>query len=252
MSMLKRIGFWLPAAALVLWALASPWVNAQTQPTPGGVRLIRSDAAGVELEVTAPQYQVTRDARLQAAGFDVKQQPGRPDLPFKSVLLGAPPEARVSVQILQDQAATLTGVYRLAVTRHATPAAFDPDDGTALAGEIPLPPGAYPAELVQVVDDNRLRDQRVVRLEIYPFRYDDQTGRIEQHTQMRVLVKFEGGRAAEQSGAALEHDSIEATLQGALLNYDTALAWRSEPPQPGAAVNAQYGADCPTSYKIVV
>jgi len=129
----------IPILALTLLLLCPLSGQAQPESTvpPGaGLHLLHSDANGVVLELTTPAYDLTAETlpavrpahhdagpfqRLTIPGYDVTQEAGRPQVPVMNTLLGVPPDARIELRILADDAAPLAGRFRLRPAPHPAP-----------------------------------------------------------------------------------------------------------------------------------
>jgi hypothetical protein len=90
-----------------------------------------------------------------------------------------------------------------------------------------------------------VRGQRVARVLIRPVQYNPAQGALRFYRHLRVEVTFPGAPAgAARANAA--PDLFDPILQGQLLNFDQALAWRSERGQPvsdGRAPDSVYPGD---------
>jgi hypothetical protein len=206
-------------------------VSVPTSPQ-AGLRVIRSNEHGLLLELTVPDYTLNA-GHLGVAGADRLANPGKPDLPKFSALIGIPAEATVSVQVVQDEAQVVMGPQSIA----PVPSPVLPD-GDLQPGKLSLVPdraayanrALYPAEVARVADMAWLRDQRLARLEIYPFQYRAATQALTWHRRLLIEVKFEGVMLPQQLNApstASSNNPFEGILQQQVLNYEVARQWRS-------------------------
>ena len=121
----------------------------QAKPGPSGpssprLHLLRSEEAGAVLELTTPAYDLTteplpavrpahRDAgpfhRLTVPGYDVTQEAGQPQVPAMNTLLGVPPDAEIELRVLADDAAPLSGRFKLRPAPRPAPLTDDPPPG---------------------------------------------------------------------------------------------------------------------------
>ena len=78
-----------------------------------------------------------------------------------------------------------------------------------------------------------LRDQRLARLELYPFQYSPRTGEVRWTRRLVVEVDFTQPLAeatmAYQPTTDTEANPFEASLRATVLNYDIARAWHAKP-----------------------
>lgn len=178
------------AILLVLFSvLAATTVGAAGQPdagTPAGVRVIYSGEAGMVLEMTTPAYQTGRVSlggvaydRVTIPGAEDASEPGEPQVPVLSALLGVPAEAELQIEIISDRKTRLPGRYRLP----PAPTPLRQGDDLEYGGLVYVPDDAvyaadafYPDSPVRVAEQGWLRDQRVVRLAFAPLQYNPVRG----------------------------------------------------------------------------
>ncbi len=219
-----------------------------------GLRLVRSDAQGVVLELAAGGLSLASQGTGRAAltgpetdclgvrmaGYATSAEAGRPALPVKVVLIGAPPGAEVEAT-----------AEPLATSRMHAPATICPvptrtprlsDEGRVLEtteavvadAEVYSADAFYPPEVVRAVDLGFMRSQRIIRLEIYPLQYNPVSGEIRVNEQLRVALRFTGGTIL--GAPVAEPEEFENAYRRLLLNYEAASAWRGSPPAAAAAV----------------
>ncbi len=203
------------------------------------VRIVRSDTSGLVLELSTPQYtfspiRVNNQPyeSLSVPGLDFTDQAGQPQLPVANAMIGVPPDADITVRIVTDDSELLPGKHALApawspapVTDELQPGGWQRVVDPAAYAKVE----AYPAQIARVADDAWLRDQRVVRVAVYPFQYSARNQQLTWHRTLRVEVTF--NRKASRAFSAVKADSgpFDDVLRGSLLNYDQARAWRAEP-----------------------
>jgi hypothetical protein len=225
-----------------------------------GLQIVASAVDTVVLELDVPAYETQpaeaaqqRYQRIVVAGATDLALPGHPELPKFSALLGVPPQGRVSVRVLEDSAETLPGRYQLLPAESPAPPKGDLQPGTTQR----VPDRAaytitddYPAEVARVVETAWLRDQRLARIEVYPFQYLAATGTLRWHRHLRIEITFEGAGTLDRKAVApAAAGPFEQVLRDSLLNYDTARQWRSNTAAP--AITAGPSITTP-QYKIVV
>lgn len=220
----------------------------QTEPQQPALRLIETSAAGLvfELDIPAPTLEETLVdgqlfQRLSLPGYSRTGAAGQPELLQTGVLLGIPTEGSVELRIVDAQVEDLPGT----VTIYPSPEQViqrDPDSGAAdaLAGvqeQFTWDRAAYavdqfqPAAVVSLDDTAFMRGQRVARVLIRPVQVNPAQGAVRIYRHLRVEVTFDGAPSGV-AAASMAPDLFDATLQAELLNYDQALAWRSERGQP--------------------
>ena len=213
----------LPALAL----LAAP-SSAQN------LQVVASDAAGVTLRLSLPGYALSTpnaDGRteLSVPGFAVTGVPGRAHLPYAQALVALPPGAGATVRVLEAGGEETREGVRLALGgAHAM------RDGGETLGPVPtvepvapVLDGPWPAAPVELSEPFTVRGQRVVAVQVRPFRYDEATGRLWVRRAMRVRVDFAGAARVSETAAPAADRHWEPVFRRALANYEQGRAWRA-------------------------
>jgi uncharacterized repeat protein (TIGR01451 family) len=212
--------------AIGLLSAAAALARGEDRPAGRGVSVIASDATGLSVEISAPEFTVT-DAtgpdgadyvRLAIPGFaagDASDPAGVPDLPRQSFLLAVPPGAELGLQVeaLAERSVQLrAAVYPVAALAadwgqtSEVSADFgslsDPSEATGARAEFVRDAGAYagqtpfPGRLAVLEEAGYLRDVRLARLTVYPLQYTPAAGRLRHVQALRVRVTFGGETAA--------------------------------------------------------
>jgi hypothetical protein len=238
--------------------------TAHTHPVPPGLKVIRSDENGLVLELNTPVYERSTETvpgvagsfdRLIVPGLDPAQSPGQPELVYKSVLLGIPPDAQVEIRLVVDEVTSLPGRFRLIPSPRPQPGMEDfQTDAPRVAREADETAYAsnalYPAQVVRLTEA-WLRDQRIARVELYPFQYIPATGELVWHRRLQVEIRFQSSSAPRAVESQATQDSpFDPVLRQMLLNYDQARAWQAQP--SGETTAAAAPINCGTCYRIVV
>ena len=172
---------------------------------------------------------------IAVPGFASSEEPGRPRLPYKVLLLGVPPDADVSLDI--SSAAAQIGQQSRTTCPSAQTISSLQEDGSLARDTAAWAPdaavyatdGFYPSQIARVVDLGFMRSQRIVRVELTPLQVNPVTGETRYHPQVQLRVNFRGQTASGQ--AVSEPADFEAIFQSMLSNYDTARAWRAAAPR---------------------
>jgi hypothetical protein len=224
-------------------------ITLPSNPSRPSLQLLQSNTAGVILDLSVPDYNpvadlmmTTADQQLSFPGYEFANDPGKPQLPLITTLVGVPPDARLEMQIVMDDAQLLPGSFR--VPAAPTPVAVQPVD----SGESQSPAwnyltdssvyssdASYPASPVTLSSDVWVRDHRLVRVSFYPFQYNPVRRNLMWHRNIRIEIHFYGDNAALNlgiaSGASVSQpDPFGVVMQSSLINYDTAKSWRSLAP----------------------
>jgi hypothetical protein len=175
--------------------------------------------------------------RVTASGYATTHEPGMPQLPVKSALLGVPFGARLSLEIVTVESEPLG-------PRRVLPApieSFVREDGFPVTTEEYRPDeafytgrGTYPVSVAELGADGDLRNQRVVALAFHPFQFRAADGALVLNKRIVVRVLLEGGgRTSGMRPVPVAPPDWEMFYSGAVLNYDQAGEWRARP-EPGA------------------
>jgi len=212
-------------------------VQAKSPNLPAKVDIVQSDLDGLVLEMNAPGYQFHKvslsigvNDRLSVQGADTTAEPGNPQVPVLSALIGVPPEAEIHIEIISDQSIRIPGTYLLSPAPSPVRLEGDLEQGRTIffANEDTYSRHSYyPETPVQIENESWLRDQRIVRLAFYPFQYNPAQGTLLWHRQLRVQVTFSGDQRLMGADEQKSNNPFETILQKNLLNYETAKTWRS-------------------------
>ncbi|UCF78827.1 MAG: hypothetical protein JSW03_00690 [Candidatus Eiseniibacteriota bacterium] len=208
-----------------------------------GVEVLESDEAGITLRVQVDSFTVqpaVHEGRtfhlIEVSGFLMTEEEGLPQLPYTAALLGVPFGKEPRLSVVSDETATRSGVVPL-----PTPRAFIAD------GEFPTPVRefaidetfygggtVYPSEVAVLARLATLRHQKVVSVNLFPFRYEPAARRLVYSTELIVRVDFveTGEREPERMNldAAPSFELYsEGLYQGLLINYEQAREWRMKP-----------------------
>lgn len=237
---------------LIILSAGSRWnlVRGDSAPSSAGLHLLRSDASGIVLDLSTPAYELALSGpfhRLTVPGYDVTQQAGQPQVPLVGALLGVPPDAGIELRVLADDAIPLPAHHRLSPAPRPAPLTDDLQPGELTFKPDPIAyaaDGWYPPAAARIAGEAWLRDQRIVRVELYPFQYNPAREMLLWHRRLRVEVRFTGlerekGEKGKGEEGGVRDSPFESVLRGVLLNYEEARAWRGRPLQH-AARNTQY------------
>ncbi|MDD5467788.1 MAG: C25 family cysteine peptidase [Anaerolineales bacterium] len=200
--------------------------------------LLRADENGVLVEVSVSGYElapVLVDGQaytsLTVKGASQVPDPGAPQLPLITALIVAPAQATVTLQVISEESETLPGNYVLLPACRPAPGEVDEaepgwlvtPDPAIYAGE-----AFFPQEAARIGEEAWLGDQRIVRVEVFPFQYHPAQGALAFHSRLRVQVLFtySGAGARPPRAGARPLDGI---LEGQVLNFEQAQNWRGYP-----------------------
>lgn len=260
--MIKRYTVVAVVVGVLVSFLAS--VALSQEPAETGMQLLRSDASGVTIDFTSPKYSIEK-TELDTGSYDrivmedvsLTGESGSPQMPVATALIGVPPTANVSLRVMTESSTQLEGQFSLAPAPSAAPLEDDLQPGQKQYDVEPAVyerDAFYPQEPARVADDAWLRDQRIVRVEVYPFQYNPVTGALRHDSHLRIELTFDGGEPETNSEAGAveaETSPFESSLRANVLNYETARDWRATP-APAQAVEPLSSVQSGTRYKLVV
>ena len=146
---------------------------------------------------------------------------GQPLIPGRTIVVGIPFEARVSVELLESEKnKTVEG--KLLPTpgfeRHTiAEIAYREDQAIYQAGQL------FPRQVVEISPPAIFRDQQVVLVSFYPVQYFPQGEQIQLYDRIQVRLIFFGGQREEHFETRLDNDLLNNQL---IINPDQALKWR--------------------------
>ncbi len=198
------------------------------------VQILKSDATGVTLEVTAHDlsvselsYEGRRLIRLEGGGAPLHEEEGKPEIPYQVAHIGIPLQGSVSLAVLETDQQALDDVELI-----PTPA-FIKVDGWSEAdlvfdSEVYGSAQPYPAERVTLGQPEFFRDQRMVRLEVAMAQYLPQQKRVVQIERVVIRLEFSGAARTQTRRVRPTSPNEEELYQNILLNYAQAADWRKE------------------------
>ena len=261
MRNLRRLNILLVMTLLLGMLQTTITVQSEVQ---SGIHLVNSGANYIILEGYSSDYNLQRVergggsyTRLQASGADNFGEPGHPELPVYTALIGVPADAKLEVRLVEDISRRIRGSYLLAPA--GAPSALEED---LQPGEVVYEPdlNAYrqqtwlPGESVQLDAPVWVGNQRIARVSYYPFEYQPTSGKIIWHPEVRAeihllyenLDQSSAGLSVQPSG-----NPFETSLANSLLNYEQARGWRSFPLESNVVPKIQSGPVIPgSSYRI--
>ncbi len=232
--------------------LAAPAMKSPIAPVEPHLRLIRSDAKGIVLELHTPTYQVeekqvegTAYHLLSVAGYALTAEVGRPQLPVKMAMLGVPVNAQIELRILESDHSIVPEKYNVYPAPQAVADELPFDEGMmddvrryrgvklvfAKDRDAYSTDAFYPSELARMNSSGFIRDQRFVQLALHPLQYNPVTRQLSLYRKMKVELRFtyeEGGPSPPGVSGVEAEGAFENLLGKALLNYESARDWRAQ------------------------
>jgi hypothetical protein len=208
------------------------WEKAFSVSEYDEIEVLKSDQEGVVFKYSVPEPTLA-NARMNGIDFDqisldkcvLSDSPEEPQLPVRIVVVGVPPEAEIEVEILEGESQERPEINL------TSPPKIEKSDQSRLGYQVSyqkldrvfMVDRFFPEKIVSFDPPIFLRNQRIVRLKIYPVQYNPQRKTIRYHPQLTISVRFLGG-AKEPQG--IEKDLFEKIYQHLLLNYEESKTWR--------------------------
>lgn len=231
--------------------LAGPAAGAEP-----GVRLLESDSRHVVLEIVpaAPSVErvVTSEreyVRLHVAGYGLRDEVGRPEVPVGSFRVALPAGAVPRLRVIQSSWSELrAGAIVPVAERVGVRETFGTSrvvEREPVEGRAYLSMPTYPANPFELSHVATLRHQRVVSVIVHAVRAEvfARGHRVLEKAVLEVVFESGGWRAGERVTRPASPDELwEKTYRGAVLNWEAARGWKRAGPADGPSVgNAPWG-----------
>ncbi|NCA85945.1 MAG: T9SS type A sorting domain-containing protein [Clostridia bacterium] len=202
--MYYKILFTLVAFYLSTYATTAQWQPLQPAATAGSapeVTLLSQDASGAVLQITLPGFEIktfetdgAQYQRISIMGETYTHEAGLAEVPYLAEILAVPDNASIEVEVIE------TGEVKTFRDISLPPARESWWEGDA---ETPYQENRaayannalYPAVAAQTEAPAIFRDFRIVRVSMFPFRYNAATKELRVATTMKVRVTFGTGEA---------------------------------------------------------
>lgn len=244
MSVRSRV--WIPS--LIILSLAVIAFGLTVHPAAQAaqslqLQVLESDSNHIVLELDIPSYD-TREQTVGGTTYTILAVPGmvhtaeagKPLLPIKGVMVGIPPGAQPSLNVLDDESAQTT------LARPPIPVAtanINTDPTLTLPtftgnSIIPNPAaysadGKYPIDVAKISGVGNWRTQHYANVEFHAFQYIAATRALTFHRRLQVEVKltYPRGLSPSSLGQSTNEGPFETVFQKALANYSSAKNWRT-------------------------
>ncbi|MCK4385115.1 MAG: hypothetical protein KAW52_02510, partial [candidate division Zixibacteria bacterium] len=196
------------------------------------IQVLKSDQEGIVFKYSVPEP-ILEKMKIEGIDFDrisidkcvPSDVPGEPQLPVRIVVLGVPLQAEIKVEILEKESSEQTGVNLTSTLE------IEESDKNKLGYKVScrelnkvfMLDRFFPEKIISLDYPIFIRNQRIVRLKIYPIQYNPQKKTIRYHPQLTISVHFLGGRKEPQR---IQKDLFEKIYQNVLLNYEESKIWR--------------------------
>jgi len=197
------------------------------------VRILSSDESGVTFEYIPDFFPPRTFSGSQGTFLDFNfyggvsltlDQAGRPNLRYRTLLLGLPSEKGISVEVIGSEYEDIRGVSVVPVPR-----VTEDDSGFGGVRNYEQDPQTYnlhefiPAAIAQLGTIGYSRNALVGTVLLYPVKFNPGERVVRRYRKIVVRVNF--GPAGARVGKPVEDEFLRASI----LNYDVARQWHREP-----------------------
>ncbi|MCI0514326.1 type IX secretion system sortase PorU [candidate division KSB1 bacterium] len=216
---------------LIFWGC---WLNPRlVWPAVKNCKILNHTANDLTLEFSPAGWNLDTiqlaDGKFLKISFDdafTTIEPEMPALPYTTYLIGIPEQTTVQAEILESHFREIHGYLPIVVQPLQPPRDSAPPTSRDTFSKY-RDLLEYPASIVGLDAPGYLRNQRVVRIKLFPVHCSLQDRIIYQYTRIVVKLVFNGGTPAERP--LVLRDPEESMYQSALLNYSQARPWRQMP-----------------------
>lgn len=225
---------------LAIAAIGAAMITPSRADAPAAPAVLRADETGLLVEWRLPPYAQTAQggfSRITMEPLAVGAEPGYPQLPGYTAMLGLPPAggARIVVLELEQETATLLNPPLPAPSPVMAERGQAGMPAPAEAGRTIIAPNPavyaadafFPAAVVQLDAPAQIRQQRVARLRLNPVQVNPVTGQLRVTRAIRFEVVFEQPAPSGLS-RPVAADLFTRTLGRNLLNPASA-GWQIPP-----------------------
>lgn len=210
-----------------LWATLLLCFEAGFSSEYDDVQVLKSDAEGITFRYKPGGFSEEEKEidgeifhRVRIEKCPLVQTAGMPQLPVRIVILGIPLGSEVKATVLDSDHSDLDGLniaFAPEIEKWE-----DPLENKAFYRKnenIHAQDRFYPEENVVMENARFIRDQRIVRLKIFPLQYNPLRKVVRKFDSITVQVDFVGGIKLHQE--AVESRAFERVFQNVLLNYES-------------------------------
>ena len=196
------------------------------------IQVLQSDASGVILKYNLSDFMQQEKIienqvfnKISVPKCPLTQTPGEPQLPMRIVILGVPLGCEVKASILNLNYTDLDDFNIVPVPELEQ--SENPLEDKLLYRKkenVYQQNRFFPEENILLESPRFLRDQRIVRLKIFPLTYNPVTRVLRKLDAITIKLDFMGGDKSYQK--AVESQTFEKVFQNILVNYQSAKNWR--------------------------
>lgn len=221
---------------------SSDQIQNKTIPTEG-ITLLHSDENGLSFILAVTKVESSKEGEITSPVLNSSfQDPGAPELPYYSTFIAIPPEAQLSIGVVQRGVNShLNSIVQAAaepiVSNHPERSSSQLEDTTAIAQPktriqdpaIFAKDELFPNFAYQLSEPVYFRDMRLVKLDLFPLQFNPQSQLLQQATSMEVNIRFDGANLENLKPAPSKNDAYQSSIADTVLNFEQGKSWRSLP-----------------------
>ena len=213
----------------LLFLCATAWAQMESY---SDIQVISSDENGLTFNYLVPELK-TRKLTSDKEGFELVdvdkcatlEVPGDPRLPVKIISLGIPLGSEVEVLVSDmETAKRALNIAPVPVIKEDQTDKLGYKYYYTPASKVYAKNSFFPEGVVVAKPPIFIRNQRVVKLLIFPVQFNPQSKTAQVHKNITIQVNFIGGQ--KEKGVMAGRDLFENIYKKILLNYEQAKSWR--------------------------
>ncbi|MDP3024624.1 MAG: type IX secretion system sortase PorU, partial [candidate division Zixibacteria bacterium] len=193
------------------------------------IQVLRSDKNGIVFKYKVPELSTSRfssgDTLFDLLSIDkcpLSRDDGYPQVPSRIVVIGIPPGSQVDVRVL-DENSLDKGKFNLPFFEKKIEAEKNQEQARTLKKDLSNTDMFFPENRVSYDPPAFIRNQRILRLKLFPVQYNPARKAVKYYSEITVEVDFTGG---EKTEGMMERDLFENVYKETILNYEVAKNWR--------------------------
>ena len=195
------------------------------------IKILKEDENGIVLELKTSHFDTGKEFHnntsyksIEIPGLEITREKGKPQIPFKSILIGIPPQKRIKISILNTKSSIFKG-YNL----YPSPRIFVKKEEKikylgkefSIDKSFYLRNSFYPAKLAEITFTGYMREQELAQIKIYPIQCNPASKEMKFHESIRLEIVFipENGTVKNFKKGIKGNGPYEEMLKSLLINY---------------------------------
>ncbi|MBN1220902.1 MAG: hypothetical protein JXM69_18410 [Anaerolineae bacterium] len=236
----------------IIFLIGYVWPQPALAQEPGPV-VLEATAQGLSLTWTPPAYSLTTVefegqvySQLRLPDLISAGQPGSPELPLYSGLIGLPPTGGAHLHLSEVEREVVALPHPVWPASTPQPVFFANSSVPPVGGSTTHRPDPtlyatnsfYPPHIAELGPVEQMRDHRLARLVIHPLRVNPASGQMEVIRRLRLEITFDQpGPALNGLAAQARPNPFDRALAATLINPQ-ASQWTISRPTPGLSATS--------------